>query len=167
MSNIGTFTKTETFTLTHARYIASKVAADLRRFCAYYGQPSDATIDIYVDELTELLVGNYVESIEYGFKKDGQRVVSLKYKARPLGGLSDSGSGSVYARANTVGATWFSSLSYTVAWHSLSEGERAKYISSKFRVTMAAPRDGAGYWQTDRSYSAGGVSAARSTFRPY
>ena len=33
------YTTTETFTRTHARYIASKIAADLRKLQLYYDRP--------------------------------------------------------------------------------------------------------------------------------
>jgi hypothetical protein len=45
MSSSYTTTDTESFTLVHARYIASKVATDLKRFQRFYGSPSDAWID--------------------------------------------------------------------------------------------------------------------------
>jgi hypothetical protein len=72
-----TTTLAETFTRTIARYVASKVVADLRRMHSYYGQPSLGLIEDYYEELTELLAGDYVQSVEYGFKRGDRRVVSL------------------------------------------------------------------------------------------
>ena len=70
----NTYTTSATFTKTNVEYVASKVLADLRGLRAYYGQPSEARIWEFYDELVELLVGGYVTSVEYGFKRYGQRV---------------------------------------------------------------------------------------------
>ena len=68
------YTLTKTFTRTSARYIASKVVADLRLMRIYYGRPSNAKIVDYFSELTEFLVYRYVAQIEYGFQRNGNRV---------------------------------------------------------------------------------------------
>ena len=70
MSN--TFTTTETFTVTHARHLASKVATDLKRIQRFYGEPSDKWINDYEDELVTLLKGGYVETVTYGFQRGGE-----------------------------------------------------------------------------------------------
>ncbi len=164
-----TFTTTSTFTRTSARYIASKVMTDLRRMNSYYGWPSEAEIEDYYGELVELLALGYVESIEYGFRRDGRRVVTLFYPFRVDGSLADDRAGGVYARADITGASWFSFLTYNDKWFHLSEGERAR-IQARLpirRTTTQPPQDGSGYWITDRAYSADGVGAQRQTFRQY
>ena len=40
----GTFTRSNSFTITHARYLASKIAADMHLCAVFYGQPSEAAI---------------------------------------------------------------------------------------------------------------------------
>ena len=60
-----TYTTSSTFTRTNARYLASKVAADLRQMRLFYGRPSDGEIDDYNTELIELLVGGYLDSVDY------------------------------------------------------------------------------------------------------
>jgi hypothetical protein len=55
MSTSYSITETASFTITHARYIASKVATDLKRFQRFYGAPSDDWIDKYETELALLL----------------------------------------------------------------------------------------------------------------
>ena len=42
--NSYTVSQTNTFTVTHARHMAAKVAADLKRMQRLYGQPSDIDI---------------------------------------------------------------------------------------------------------------------------
>ena len=39
-----TVAETQTFSVTHARHMAAKVATDLRRMQRFYGYPSDADI---------------------------------------------------------------------------------------------------------------------------
>jgi len=45
MSTSFTFSDTITFSVTHARHMAAKVATDLKRMQRFYGAPSDAWID--------------------------------------------------------------------------------------------------------------------------
>lgn len=39
-----TFTRSQSFTITHARHLSSKVAADMHLCNAYYGYPHEASI---------------------------------------------------------------------------------------------------------------------------
>ena len=41
MSNSFTISEATTFTITHARHMAAKVATDLKRIQRFYGKPSD------------------------------------------------------------------------------------------------------------------------------
>lgn len=162
------FTTSETFTRTHARYISSKIGADLRLMMRYYGRPTEAEIEDYMVELTELLAGGYVSSFEAGFRKNGLRIVSLLYEVRADGTISDDQAGGVYARADVSSASWFTFLTYSSEWDLLSAAERARIRDSLpvDRTPGSAPGDGAGYWESGRSYAAGGVGAARRGFRP-
>ena len=169
MTYSHTTTLTETFTRTIARYVASKVVADLRRMHSYYGKPSPERIEDYYEELTELLAGDYVQSVEYGFKCEDRRVVSLFYEVRSDGTLTDGRAGGVYARANISGATWFSFLIHSPKWWTLTEEQR-RQIEKRLpfpRGSGASPQDGDGYWVTDRPYSWEGIGTQRRTFRPY
>ena len=49
------YTKTSTFTIVHARYLASKVAADMHLCAMYYGEPSEEMIRNYAEELAQYL----------------------------------------------------------------------------------------------------------------
>jgi len=71
------YSTTESFTLTHARRLAARVAADMHQCQRFYDKPIDTQIENYQEELTVLLHGGYVESYEFGFKTmDERRVVS-------------------------------------------------------------------------------------------
>lgn len=162
------YTTTSTFTRTSARHIGSKVMGDLRRLRSYYGDPSEDDIENFYEEFVELLVNGYLDSMEYGFKRNNERVVSLKYEVEANGTLSDDHSGGVYARANITGASWFSFLSYSDKWFGLSAADKAafKAHSPVKRVPADEPNDGSGYWTVDRSYSSDGTGTQRRTFRP-
>ena len=165
----NTYTTSSTFTKTNVEYVASKVVADLRGLKAYYGEPDEDRIWDFYEELVELLAGGYVTSVEYGFKRNGQRVVSLYYEARMDGSLTDGKSGGVYARADISGASWFSFLIYSNKWGSLSPNAQ-QAVEARIPIKRShgqAPGDGNGYWSTDRSYSSQGAGVQRRTFRPH
>jgi len=48
----STYTISETFTLTHARRLAAKVAADMYQCQRFYDHPTDIQIESYQEELT-------------------------------------------------------------------------------------------------------------------
>jgi hypothetical protein len=168
MSNTFTTTSTRTFTRTSAKYLSSKVAADLYRFQRYYARPTAQQIADYDVELTELLVGGYVASVEYGFRNGNSRLLTLFYQVYPDGSLSDGNAGGVCPRAVVDAASWFSFLTYSSAWSALSHAEQAR-IEAGFpfsRSSGSAPQDGAGRWVFDRSYAADGTGLQRRSFVP-
>ena len=164
------YTYTTTFTRTHARYLASKVIADLYQCSQLYGDPAFHQLEGYQEELTTLLAGGYVEAYEFGFKKDQRRVLSWHYTVSPGGDLAaDSRSGSLTRRIATGDARYFNYLTYSDEWIKLSPAEREAIRRTLpiQRSWGSAPEDGAGYWATEHGYSAGGVLVARRVFRPW
>lgn len=166
----SSYSTSESFTLTHAKYLASKVVSDLYQCSRLYGQPSKAAVSNYEGELVVMLSAGYVEDYEFGFKKSDERIVSWRYSVSSGGDLvgGDDRSGGLYARASVVGATYFNFMSYSGAWFALTEAQRTAVKSkhSVNRTTGSLPSDGAGTWQIDRSYSSAGVAIERKTFRP-
>lgn len=161
-------TTTTTFTSTNARYLASKIAADLRQLRSFYGEPTERQINDLYDELVEMLAGGYMATYEAGFRKDGKRVVSQRYAVSTSGLSTDERAGGIYARADVTGASWFTFMSYSRAWWNLSDAARkgVKDSVSIDRTPGEEPTDGNGYWETGRSYASGGTSTSRSGFRP-
>ena len=107
MSYSITATETRTFTLTHARHLAAKVATDLKRLQRLYGELSDARIEQFEGEATELLRQGYLQSVTYGFQRNGNWIEpTLRYTARELadGGIDDD-PGRVRPGANVEGAS--------------------------------------------------------------
>jgi hypothetical protein len=167
------YTTSTTFTRTEARYLASKVAADLHQCRRRYGRPAtEEAVANYVTELEEQLVGGYVSTYEFGFVDENRRrVVSWSYRvtAAGLAGGADDRPGGVYLAAQVASAQWFNYLTRTEAWWTLGEAGRAQMNARLpfVRTPADSPTDGDGYWVEDRTYSAGGVSMPRRTFRPY
>jgi hypothetical protein len=164
----SSYTVSDTFTITHARHIASRIAGDLRLLWLYYGEPSEAMIENYLEEVSQVLAKGYLDTFEIGFRRDGRRVVSLFYTVESDGTLSDSRSGGVPRNAEVSRATQFSYLTYSQKWRDLSQVDRDAFRAALpiARTPGASPTDGAGYWTTDRSYSAGGAAVQRRTFNP-
>lgn len=125
----------------------------------------------YEEELVEMLMGSYVEEYEFGFKKNGERVVSWQYRVNAAGELvggADDHSGGVYARAKVAVASYYNFMTYSRAWTALSDSAKQQ-VKSRLPFTRSPgslPDDGNGYWMSDRTYSSGGVSVTRRTFRP-
>jgi hypothetical protein len=164
-----TQTRTSPFTRTNARYIATKIAADLHRMQGIYGWPTEDTINGIMEELTELLPDGYVQSLEVGFARDGVRVVSLFYEVRSDGSLADDNAGGVPRGVDISGTERINYLTFSSKWAILSTNDkeavnaRLPYI----RTDAPAPSDGSGYWQQDRTYSSNGTGTVRRTFRPF
>jgi len=165
-----THTFSSTFTITHAKYLASKIASDLLQMQLFYGQPSDSKINNYIEEVVILLLGGYLESVDYGFRRDGNWMVALRYVVRSDGSLmDDSRSGRVPPGVNIAGASWYSYLIKNTKFSYLSQGERTK-IEQSLPISRTAGEElkiTNGAWSTDRSYSSGGVGMQRHTFKPF
>jgi hypothetical protein len=162
-------TGTTTFTRSHARDIAAKIAADLRQMNHHYGQPTLADIPKYLEEIIELLTAGYLRSFEDGWENsDGHRVVSLRYEVRDDGSISDGRAGGVYAHADVQNATHFNFVNYTQKFLNLPQADRDAFKAKlPIKRTPGSDRsDGNGYWEVDRGYASGGVGAERKTFRP-
>lgn len=157
------------FTRTHARYLASKVAADLRQMQLFYRKPSDAEINDYLEELTELLVGGYLASVDYGFRRNNGWVVALSYSVRTDGTLTaDDRAGRVPVGVDVVGASWYSHLRYSSKWWGLSQSERDKVKNAipVKRGDAAEPSVGTGnVWVEDKVYTSSGTSFTRRTLK--
>jgi hypothetical protein len=169
MTTTTTFTTTESFTLTHAKYLCSKVMADMLRCSQVYGHPAQERIDDYGTELAYLLRDGYVEEYEFGFKRDEQRLVSWRYRV-VNGSLNnaDDRPGKLLVGVDVAPAAFFNFLTYSSSWGALGQEakDRMKESLPVKRVSGNPPKDGLGYWVEDRSYTSSGVSMGRRTFHP-
>jgi hypothetical protein len=170
MASSYTYSETATFTITHARHMAAKVAADLKRMQRHYGQPSDLRIEQFEAEVIALLKAGYLGTATYGFKRHDKWIEpTLKYTARDLvGSAADDDPGRVPAWADVSGADFHSYMTYSPAWEKLSWSQQ-----DAFKDTLPFKRTGAdepgvdGYLIEDRTYSAGGKALGRSSVKSF
>jgi len=163
-----TQSNTETFSLSSAKYVASKVATDLRQLQRYYGKPSDTAITGYAVEAAILAYRGYIEKVIYGFMRGGSWILTLEYTA--VNGMltADDRAGGVYRYADTTGAVFHSSMTRTPSWWALTDAGRDEVNKSlPFTRTIAqAPGYTGGHHTVDRTYSAHGTGFTRSSYRP-
>jgi len=170
MSLSYSVTETNTFTITHARHMAAKVATDLKRIQRLYGEPSDSEIASYEAEITEFIRAGYLSSVAYGFKRNGNWIEpTLKYTAQDLAATAtDDDPGRIRPGADTNGASFCSFLTYSLAWFMASEKEKSSFESSLHFTRSSGSEPGVtGYLTNDKTYSAGGRALNRSTVRSF
>lgn len=171
MSFSTTVTETKTFTVTHARYLASKISTDLKRIQRLYpGHISDQRITEYEQEATEYLKAGYLHLVIYGFQKDKSWIEpTVQYTAQQrLDNNVDDDPGKIAPNKNIAGACFASYLEHNAAWFRLTEQQREAFESTILLKRVGAPAPSvSGYFESDLSYSAGGQSLARSRVRSF
>lgn len=171
MSYSYTITDTVTFTRTHARHIAAKVATDLKRMQRFYGEPSDNWIEAFELEVIEFLKEGLLDTVAYGFRRNGYWIEpTLFYTARDLMGVTanDDDPGRVRPGAQLAGAFFHSYLTYNSTWNQLTWQQREEFVGRlPFRRTTGAEPGINGYLSLDLTYSAGGRALDRASLRSY
>jgi hypothetical protein len=171
MSDSYTLSDSITFTVTHAKHMSAKVAADLKRLQRLYGVPNDISIAKFELEIIDLLKAGYLGTVTYGFKRDGKWIEpTLRYTAHDLTNVSanDDDPGRVPPNANISRASFYSYLTYSPAWNKLSSSEQ-----DAFEKQLPFQRGGAnepvvnGYFSDDRTYSSGGRALNRASVRSF
>jgi len=164
-----TISSTQTFTVTHARHMAAKVAADLKRVQRFYGAPSDASIAEYETEVVELLKAGHLDTVTYGFMRGNKWIEpTLRYTAKDLAGTSgtDDDPGKVRPGADVLDATFYSFLSYSASWWKLTSGQQDAFKKGLPFYRGSASEPGInGYLMPDRTYSSGGKALDRFSVR--
>lgn len=161
-------TSTRTWTITNARHVTAKVAADLDLMRSHYGWPSSQAVTDFAEEAALLLAKRYLGTVEYGAKISGVVVFALRYTARSDGTLSiDDRPGRVPSDLDLTGASFYSWLTYSDEWQKLGTTEKALIVSGLpvQRSTGLEPVIGYGSWSGQRSYSSNGEGVDRQTFR--
>lgn len=171
MSYSYTATDSITFTETHARHMAAKVSADLKRMQRFYGSPSDIDIADYETELVAMMKAGYLGTVSYGFRRDGAWIEpTLRYTARDLAGSSaaDDDPGRIRSGANVTGASFYSYMTYSAAWNSLTTAQQDGFKGKLPFQRGSAPEPAInGYLSDDKTYSAGGRALNRAVVRSY
>ena len=171
MSGSYSVSESTSFTITHAKHMAAKVATDLKRLQRLYGGVTDQEIASYESEAIEFLKAGYLGTVGYGFFREGNWIEpSLHYSARDLqmATAADDDPGKVRPGADISGAIFWSYLTYSSAWDRLSDAEKEAFHGTlPFRRTGASKPGVTGYLVEDKTYSAGGRSLSRSSVRSY
>ena len=170
---MSTFTHTTstTFTITHAKHLASKIAADLNACSRLHGKPSLTAVQSYNAELVELLRYGYLSRYEFGFQKDDKRVLSWSYDVTSNGNIeTDERAGKMSAYVDLSGTTFFNYAWYSSKYNGLTTDQQATFKGSHpiNRTSGDPPSDGYGSWSgNEKNYSAGGTGVSRRSFRSY
>ena len=170
MSYSYTTTESTTFTVTYAKHIAIKVGTDLKRMQRFYGTPDDKQIVDYERELVALMMGNYLDKIEYGFMTVSRAWrLALKYQARYGGVLiADDDPGKIPLGIDVSGCHFHSFFIGTQRWETLSGYDRERvYEKAGVSLRRVAGTEPFGRWSADRTYSSGGRGVERSSLRRY
>jgi hypothetical protein len=171
MTDSYTISDSTSFTVTHARHMAAKVATDLKRMQRLYGSPSDDNIAKYEAEITEFLKAGYLGAVWYGYRRNGNWIEpTLRYTSHDLAGAlaEDDDPGRVRPGANVSGAKFYSYLTYGSAWNNTTIAEREAFERRLPFERGGAPEPGvSGYMMDDRTYSAGGRALNRASLRNY
>ena len=167
-SNTYTVTGSETFTRTHARALALKVATDLYQLKMFYGHITEQNILDYVEELIVYVLGGYLEHIEYGFRRNGNWVPGavLRYDASiALAYTTDDMPGGVRPNIDIRTASWYSFLTLNEDWNKITpqERERVRASSPVNRGSGTEPGTNGLAWVGDKTYSRNGVALQRRT----
>lgn len=166
------YTRTEpesgTYSLASAKYVASKIATDLRQVQRYYGRPSDTEIADYALEAALLSYNGCVDKVIYGFQRKGDWILALEYSSANGTLVADDRAGGIYRYADIKGAVFGSFLHYSLKWlqmTSIDRNDLTKLLPIS-RASTPAPGYTGGYYTSDRTYSAYGTGFTRSTYRP-
>jgi len=164
----SSFSYNTTFTITNAKYLASKVATDLKRIQRFYGAPTDQQISNYELELTELLKGGYLDNVTYGFRRNGNWIKpTIRYSSEDLANDSiDDDPGKIPAREDIGNSLFYSFLIYSSKWQQLTDEERESFNTKlPFQRGYANQPSAEGYFANDHIYASGGKSINRSSLK--
>ena len=154
------------FTITHARHLAAKVATDLKRIQRFYPSSlTDNQILSYEQELIVYLKAGFLNRVIYGFMKDGEWIKpTLQYTAKELADLYyaiDDDPGKIRPGHDVAGAHFASFL--ISDYGNASEAEKESFKKElPFDRSIGTEPSANGYWQSDLTYTSGSRSLNRS-----
>lgn len=163
----GTMTASTTFTITDARYVASKLGADLGYLKAVYGRPVQTKIDGYVEEVAQLLKASYLDTVDYGFMdSNGVWKLRLRYRATVGGQLIDAGPGGIRTTISTTSLSFHSFLRFSNSWLILPRPQQEAFEKTLpfIRTFGDEPRAGNGTTTTGTGYGRNGTGLSRDLY---
>lgn len=166
----ATGTRTASFTLTDARYVGSKIGADLQLLNALYGQPARTRIDDYAEEVAQLLNGGYLGTVDYGFTDEHRTwKLRVRYTATVGGYLTDNRPGKLPTAAEVSGYSFYSYLAYSTKYHALTPAQQSA-VRETLPVTRGsadAPLLGTGRTDSGYGYARHGAGVTRNVFAAF
>lgn len=159
-------TYTSTFTITEARYIASKLGADLRNLNARYGRPSLDSVPQFVEEAAQYLRAGYLDYVDFGFKNGAEWKLRLRYTAVAGGQLRDEVPGGLPKESDVAGHHFYSFLRRNSAFDALNADARRAFEATLpiDRTPGAEPSAHSGSYGSSSQYSRGGRGLDRSLY---
>jgi hypothetical protein len=157
------------FTITDARKIASKVKTDLIRIQRLYGNLTDKSIEDYEEELVQLIKLDVLKKATYGFKRSEKFIEpSVIYTSKDFSGMQGDGDdpGSIRPNKDISGAHFASFLEYNENWDKLTESEKSEIKDSLpiNRSNGSLPQIN-GYLSNDKSYYSNGKGLGRESVK--
>jgi Bacterial HORMA domain family 1 len=162
-------TASSTFTITDARYVASKMGADLRNLNARYNRPAADTIDDFVLEAAMCLKAGYLKSVDFGFKKGNEWILRLRYTAVAGGQLRDNAPGGLPAPADVTGFSFYSYLIWNDIFLALTTEERETFRATLpfLRGNADEPTTSSGRYGSNSEYSRHGTGLSRDVYSAF
>ncbi|MBW5480383.1 hypothetical protein GPJ59_00340 [Streptomyces bambusae] len=173
MTMTGSYTRSasSSFTITDARYVGGRVAADLRLLFNLYGEPSLDRIDNFAEEVALLLRDGYLDTVDYGFRDTANNAwkLRLRYKATTGGQLVDSRPGNFPDPVDLTGYGFYSFLTYSSAFDLLTGTQQAtvKGALPISRTTGVAPSALSGNTTAGHGYARNGAGVSRDVYLAY
>ncbi len=149
MSYYGSATRSVTETYTQARRLAARIAAELKQLQSLYGRPSDEKIEEFAEEVEAFIRAGFLDHVRYGFRRNGDVILELKYTAEDATGIDDK-PGRIPVGVDISGAVWFSFLEYNNVWESRSQAERDAFERELPFTRAGAPTPGYAYGARER-----------------
>lgn len=159
-------TRSSTFTYTDAKYVASKLGADLLNLHARYGYPLRSEIVDYVEETAQYLRHGYLETVDFGFKDDDRWILRLRYTAVAGGQLRDDVPGGLPSAYDVAGYSFHSFLVWNDTYRNLTEDQRSafKALLPIARTPGTEPTAFAGSTAGASQYSRNGGGLGRNVY---
>lgn len=164
----GSASRTASFTLTDARYVGAKVAADLRLLNSLYGKPSLGDLEDYAEEVALLLNDGYLNTVDYGFRDTADNTwrLRLRYRATTGGQLADSRPGSLPRSLDLERYRFYSYLTYSTSFNSLDLAEQ-QGVKAALPITRTGAEEPSSLFGTTtggHGYARHGTGMARDVF---
>ncbi|GAB4567406.1 MAG: hypothetical protein Tsb0020_19930 [Haliangiales bacterium] len=110
---------------TDVESIVSIIIRDLRTLQSFYHKPKDEWLALYERELSGLLTGGFMRTVEYGFQFRRRRVLSLVYEINSGAHQATTEATDLPSDINVSRAGWYSYLRWSSKWRALTPEQRA------------------------------------------